>query len=427
MLAVSLSMFALAGCDAGSARRVKLRFWNGFTGPDGRTMLKMVREFNRENPDVYVQMQRIDWGTYYNKLFVAGIGNRAPDVFVIHADSLARFAHADFLMPVDDLIKGTNGIDITDIDSNVWDATKIMGKHYGVPLDVHPAGMYYNKKLFREAGIVDEDGKAKPPTNREEFLDALRKLKKDTDGDGRPDQWGFVVTYYPSLARTFILQWGGDLVDRATGKCIMNQPEAVDAVQFISDIINVEKLAPMPENMDGWLGFRQGRVGMVFEGIYMLADLQKQDDLDFGAAVIPKLGKQRSVWAGTHELCLSPELNGKKLEAAWRFIKFLSDNSLDWAVAGQIPVRKTIRDSDRFRNMEAQYIFSQQIPYLVYLPPVPTVTELWAEYAYALDKAFRARCTAKEALDDATQKYNETLDRQKETQDRVEKRGSPPN
>ena len=96
-------LIAFIGCDS-SSHKIKLKFWNGFTGPDGRTMLKMVRKFNKENPDIQVKMQRIDWGTYYNKLFVAGIGKRGPDIFVVHADSLARFAYADFLRPIDDFV-----------------------------------------------------------------------------------------------------------------------------------------------------------------------------------------------------------------------------------------------------------------------------------------------------------------------------------
>ena len=61
------------GCDGAvtGSDKVTLRFWNGFTGPDGRTMLALVKRFNRENPDVHVVMQRMEWGTYYNKLFVS--------------------------------------------------------------------------------------------------------------------------------------------------------------------------------------------------------------------------------------------------------------------------------------------------------------------------------------------------------------------
>ena len=45
-------------------------------------------------------MQRIDWGTYYNKLFVAGIAGRAPELFILHTSALRRFAEANFVRPL---------------------------------------------------------------------------------------------------------------------------------------------------------------------------------------------------------------------------------------------------------------------------------------------------------------------------------------
>jgi len=406
-----LILAAICGCDS-SSRKVKLRFWNGFTGPDGRTMLKLVRRFNQENPDIYVQMQRIDWATYYNKLFVAGIGNRAPDIFVIHTSSLMRFAKANFLMPLDDLVVGSNRLDVADFDSNIWASTKIDGLQFAIPLDIHPWGLYYNKKLFREAGIVDENGKAKPPTNMVEFIDVLTKLKKDKDGDGNIDEWGYVFTFFRANTYTFMKQWGGKFFSDDMKKCVLNNPENIKVLNFCADLIN-KKLVPEPENLDAWLGFRQGKVGMVIEGVYMLADLQKQKDLEFGAAPVPQLGPQKATWAGSHNLCLREELSPEKLAAAWKFVKFLSDNSLDWAVAGQIPVRKSLRDTDRFRSMETQYAFSKQIPYAKYSPIIRSIFELWYEYDFAVEKTMRGRCGAKEALDEAVKKYNKTLERQK--------------
>lgn len=195
LLAIGIFSLLLGSCDrVADDGTVTLRYWNGFTGPDGRTMLRLVQRFNRENPDVEVTMQRMDWGTYYNKLFVAGLGNRAPEVFVVHADNLARFTGASFVRPVDDIVGGEDGIDTTDFDENVWAAVERDGKHWGVPLDVHMIGMYYNPKLFRDVGLVDDAGIAKPPTNQKEFLDAVTRLTIDRGGDPKPEVWGYVFT-----------------------------------------------------------------------------------------------------------------------------------------------------------------------------------------------------------------------------------------
>jgi len=139
---------------------------------------------------------------------------------------------------------------------------------------------------------------------------------------------------------------------------------------------------------------------MVFEGIYMLADLQKQQDLDFSGAPVPTIGPQQAVWSGSHNLCLRADLEGKTLEGAWRFIRFLSDNSLDWAQGGRYRYGVACGDP-RFATMEVQAQFARQIPYVHYLPRLPFIFEFQTEFGLAIEKALRARATPQEALEGA--------------------------
>ncbi len=304
MLILVVAAAMLTGCDRGernrAGARVDLRFWNGFTGPDGRTMLAIVKRFNDANPDVHVTMQRMEWGTYYNKLFVAGLGGRAPEVFVIQTDSLARFTQANFVRGMDDLT-GAGGIDAGDFDENVWRAVERDGKHYGIPLDIHLLGMYYNRKLFREAGI------ARPPTNREEFVAALKKFRHD-------DQWGFVYTWQRTNIYAAIRQNGGDIFNAGRTEATLNSPQNVEALQWCADLIVKEHLVPPPQDFDAWIGFRQGKVAMAVRGVYMLPDLGRQQDLDYWAALIPLLFKQRAgVRCNSHNLyCLRADLSERR-------------------------------------------------------------------------------------------------------------------
>jgi multiple sugar transport system substrate-binding protein len=402
-----------AGCGPGAGRKTVVRYWNGFTGPDGRTMLRLVQRFNAANPDVQVIMQRMDWATYYNKLFVAGLGGRAPELFVLQTHSVPRFARASFVRPVDDLAGDTRSLDIGDIDPNVWQAVSVSGKHYGVPLDVWPLGMYYNRRLFREAGIVDSQGQARPPTDRAEFMDALRRLTRP-ESPGRPAQWGFVFTNFESNVYTLMCQFGGEFFTAGNEQCIVDNSRCVEALQFCVDMIRKDKVAPPPENFDAWIGFRQGKAAIAFEGIYMLADLQKEKDLDFSGAPVPLIGERRAVWAGSHNLCMRADLHGKDLDAAWRFISFLSNNSLDWAEGGQVPVRKSLRDTPRFASMTVQSQFAREIPYAFYLPRLPYIFEFQTEFNNAIEKALRGSETPRQSLDKAAQNVNEIIRRQKQ-------------
>jgi ABC-type glycerol-3-phosphate transport system substrate-binding protein len=202
-----------ATAAASRAGVTEIRFWNGFTGPDGRTMEALVRRFQDENPDVAVRMQIIPWATYYDKLTLSLAYGGAPDVFVLHAGRLPEYASFDTLRPLDDLVASARpALTAGDFAPVAWRASFYGGRQLALPLDVHPIGLYYNTRLFERAGIVGSDGKAKPPRTWDEFLAAARKLTRDTDGDGRPDQWGFVFTWQRSNWMTFAFQWGGGIL-----------------------------------------------------------------------------------------------------------------------------------------------------------------------------------------------------------------------
>lgn len=393
----------VGGCGLQGKQRTTIRFWNGFTGPDGRTMLRLVRRFNEQNPDIFVLMQRMDWGTYWNKLFVAGLGGRAPEIFVLHTRTLLRFARAGFAAPLDPLL---GDFPTQDIDDNVWRATQVDGNHYGLPLDVHAMGMYYNKKLFRQAGLDPE----RPPRTRSEFVDAIRRMKKPGK-NGEPDQWGYVFTNFETCTYTFLRQFGGEVFTPDLSRCTLSRPENVAALQFCRSLI-VDGLVPSPENVDSWIGFRQGRVGMVFEGIYMLADLQKQKDLEFGGAPVPQVAKTEAVWADSHNLCLKSGLAPRVQAAAWRFMRFLSDNSVAWAAGGQIPTRPSLRATPEFEQMAVQSAFATQIPFVRYEPQLPFIFEYLTEYNLAVEKILRGRASAEEALSAAEKKVNSILARE---------------
>jgi multiple sugar transport system substrate-binding protein len=164
------------------------------------------------------------------------------------------------------------------------------------------------------------------------------------------------------------------------------------------DLIHKLRVAPSPAAMNPFIGFRQGKVGMVFEGIYMLPELQRQTDLDWAAAPLPQLGDARAAWGNSHNLCINADADGQRLDACKRFVKYLSDHSLDWAEGGQVPVRKSLRDSERFRGMTAQFEFARQMQYIAYMPRVLFVNEYLAEFEPAVDSALRGSRAPEQAM-----------------------------
>lgn len=389
--------------------KVQLNFWNGFTGPDGTVMLQLIRQFNEANPDLQVTMQRMEWATYYNKLMVAAVDGRGPELFVIHASTLPRMNRAGFIAPATNLFEGQGAIPETDFDPYVLTQVVYGKDKIGVPLDIHPQGMYCNAEWLKQIGMVDEHGNARAPATGEEFLKAMKAMQKDDDKDGHPDEWGFALTLWRNNFQSLIPQFDGRYVDEQ-GNADLDNPNNIAALEFLGSL-EKQKLVPPPENGLGWVGFRQKKVGMVFDGVYMLGDLLRLNDLSYIGAPIPTIGKHPGTMADSHVLCMRSDLSPKQRDGAERFIRFLSANSIQWAAAGQVPARRSVRALPAFAKMQVQSAFAKQIPYMMYPPRTPILFELSLEIDVAVEKVMRDRATAAEALKIANENTQAFIDR----------------
>lgn len=373
-------------------------------------MERIVRQFNASHPDIRVRMQIIPWGTYYDKVTLGLAFGGAPDVFILHAGRLPQYADRSALYCMDGLF--TRDINANDFMPRPWRAGCWKGKRYAIPLDCHPVGLYYNTELFEKAGIVDASGRAKPPATLSEFLDDAKKLTVDTNGDGRPDQWGFVFTWFRTNYYTFLSQNGGDLLTADGRASALDSPEASDALQLMSSFIYDRHIAPNPEGQDAWIGFQTGKVAMALEGVYMLSSLESQKKLRFAGAPCPVFGKKPGAWADSHMMVMPAKLDPAKRKAAWRFIRHLSDHSLAWAKGGQVPVRKSIINSAEFRKLSVQYEFSKQLPYVAYMPMSTSLDQVLPFADAAVEAALCGIKPAKPALLEADRRIDEVMSRQ---------------
>jgi multiple sugar transport system substrate-binding protein len=407
LLAFCLSLSIIRGdfsCSTISKQKVPITFWNGFTGPDGRVMLEMIRDFNRANPDAEVTMQRIPWGLFYNKVMVSGLDGRGPDVFVVHASALTRMHRAGILAQMDSLFE--SAIPKDDFDPYVVEQTQFEGHRFCVPLDIHPQGMFLNKDMLRNAGFEGKDGKVRAPANREEFLKyAKSMMSKET--------YGFALTAWQNNFMSLIPQFDGHYLG-ADGKADLDCPGNVAALEFLGSLKSQYNLIPPPDNQLGWIGYRQKKVGMVWDGIYMLGDLLRLEGMSYMGAPIPTIGNHPGCLADSHTLCFRPGMGQKQRDVAERFVKFLSENSLRWASAGQVPARRSVRELPEFKKMQVQSAFAQQIPNMMYFPRIPVLFEMGVEVNLAVEKVIRGRANAKDALKIADENTQKAMDRDAE-------------
>jgi multiple sugar transport system substrate-binding protein len=403
------------------SRKTAVSFWTGFTGPDGERMVELIREFHRQNPDVEVSLQRIDWGVYYNKLFVAGLGGRSPEVFVLHAGMMPRFASAGLMAEMDSLLDAPGRLALEDLVPVIRPKLQWEGNQVAWPLDVHMLGLYCNLDLFRQAGWVDSTGEPRLPVNRSEFLQAGAALRKLSTPDR--EIWGFGIADPNLTALTSCYQQGGRLMSPDLSAPALDSPGNVAGLDFLRELVAEYRVAPPPESNDAWIGFRQGNVGMVMAGIWMLAEVRGDRAFDFDVRPLPQLGEQPASFGSTHLMGLAPGLSESSRQAGWRLIQFLSSHSLEWAKVGQLPARRSLLASAEFRSMLPQANLAPEIPHLVFTPGIPSLWEVQDEFYRAGEKVLRGTEPASVALRLAQQKAEAVLERNRQRQNMA--RGTP--
>lgn len=328
--------------EAGTGN-IRLIYWNGLTGSDGVTMVEMVQKFTEENPDVSVRVEMMPWGTYFDKLLTSLVSGSPPDLFLLHEFEIPQFAAQGVLGDSSDFYDDHGGpIPVADIYPRVIESLELDGARYGVPIDIHGWGLWYNKDLFADAGLDPE----KCPATAEEFVAAAKRLTVDVNGvradeegfdPANIDQWGTVVSWQKPTTLSTMWQFGGDWSDRA-GNATLTSDAVKKAVQFWYDLIHVEHVAPPPAGFDSWQTMAAGKLGMLPEGSWFL-NFANDNEINWGVCSFPQIGDRPATWTSSHVIYTPATLSGEKLDAAKRLISFLTEQGALWATSGQPPAR----------------------------------------------------------------------------------------
>jgi multiple sugar transport system substrate-binding protein len=294
--------------------------------------------------------------------------------------------------PIDDLI------DQLDIDQ--WDPKSTLeyakwdGKMYGIPF-AYPAYLLYVRKDIFEKNRLDLPSPTKP-LSRDEFLELATKLTKPEEG--------LYGCEFKQLAHhaywdwhTFFAQNGIYWLSEDLKKCLLNSEPAIDALQFLMDLVNKYKVAP--KKIAGWTDafadFKAGKIAMFMHGTWCLYDLVKAE-VPYRTTPVPLIGKNLEQYADPHVLFFT-RIDPIRTKAALEFVKyFLSPDVIyKWStVAGNPVFIKDARKRPEYQELDllktATYEMSQnskrsllQYPYhkmnytALYKFIIPTLESIW--------------------------------------------------
>ncbi|TYP78216.1 ABC transporter substrate-binding protein [Paenibacillus methanolicus] len=254
---------ANAGSSADAKSEIEFMGWGGDT--EKAVFQKLIDDYMKKYPNKKVKYTVVPPGEYYQKLDTLIAAKKTPDVFYAGGAHFNKLVNSDQLLNLDSLVESTGAVD----PNNVWKAgldryrfdgkTVGAGSLYGLPKDVGPWAMAYNKDLFDKAGLPYPSAKAGEYT-WDDMLAAAQKLTVK-NARGKIDTFGIAGFSLEAAV------WGngGDWIDYSTGTVTIDTPEFAEAMQFAADLGNKYKVSPTPDDekaQNGYARFVAGKIAM---------------------------------------------------------------------------------------------------------------------------------------------------------------------
>ena len=316
------------------AEPVTIRYACTASGDNLKSIKRVAAAFEAAHPDVRVKIEPIV-DNYENKLLSMAAANVSPDVATVNPNRFALFAARGLFRPLDGF-PGLAGA-IRDRYPNILDAFRQGGKTYALPRDIAcSAYVYYNKRLFREAGLPYPDGswtwdtRVRPELGERDFGWVLARLTRRKDGTAKPFQYAF-ATAWPQLWMDTLLMSSDARMwddDRKPTRLYFDHPEVVEIFRFASDCLN--RFRWMPRSSDVTLGtgstmqdeFRKGRIAMLQSGAWEIKDMRKKMRDDWDIAPFPRFARGRSDYLPGEGAGLAVLASSAHPQEAWEWVSW---------------------------------------------------------------------------------------------------------
>jgi len=356
-------MFAISACRGSGdgdenpdTGKISLKYWNSLTGADGSVMRQLVAQFNAEHTNEIEVFETFNNEVdYYSNINYLVPQKKGPDVMIMHSYLVQSYANSGLIVPIEEMITNS-GIDIKrdDYITDIFDSLYFENKLYGVPLDVHTIGIYYNKTLLEKYSLD-------VPTNRSELIAAAKTVQAG-EKVTNSNFWGFPLsTVWPSewTFTASLYQNGGLEIDQ-DGNPAYNSTAGINAIKAVADLIHVEGISPLNVGVDqDLIMFQTGRALFHIQGSWMLNSM-KDYDINFGVLPVSNMftnevtATSAQIPVRSHTFVVAKP--GKTMTEArelamMTFIKYMNDNSFVWATAGQIPASNIARATAEYQAL----------------------------------------------------------------------------
>lgn len=300
-----------------------------------------------------VNVLEVPQNQYEDKVHLMLMAREATDLILMDSPNIASYAVTGVLEPLDTYWDKEDFNDLLETTKNSvrWD-----GHIWASPLNESSCLLFYNRRLFEEAGIT-------APTNLSDawdlntLLDVAKRLTKK-DRDGNITQYGILPSMFAinnrnegmAYTQMLYLWWfGGDILspDGTTASGYFDSPQSIDAIRYYGELFYKHKVAPSQEIVNG---FVSGKIAMWINGPWLLGvwkdNFPEFYDGGWGVMPLPR-GIESASPTGSWNIAITKQ--STKKDVAWSVIKAITgkDGMRIWCKGtGNIPARKSILEND---------------------------------------------------------------------------------
>ncbi|MER7988413.1 extracellular solute-binding protein [Streptomyces noursei] len=390
------------GSSAGGELSGTVTFWDTSNDAEKATYRKLAEGFQKEHPKVHVAYVNVPFGDANAKFKnAAGGGAGAPDVMRTEVAWVADFANLGYLAPLD----GTPALDRTDdYLPQAVGSTKFGGKTYAVPQVIDTLGLFYNKKLLKDAGVP-------VPRTVAELTAAAQKIKAKTGATALylrgDDPYWFLPYLYGE---------GGDMVDAAHKKVTIDDAAGVRAFRTLKRL--VDSKAAVTDATDGQenqlKALKDGTVAMAIDGPWDIegarAGTAFQDKGNLGVAPVPGGSAAQGSPQGGWDL--SVYAGSKNLPAAYAFAKYMSSAKVQQQTTDALsllPTRKSVYAVPAVRQNEMVSFFKPAVDGAVQRPWIAEGNSLFEPLKVQMNKVLTGAATPEQAAKSVGDAYRKLL------------------
>ena len=230
---VMVAVLLLTACGAKKATATPNAASVGSSGPVQITYMEwgdpaeldvwkaIVSDFEAANPNIKVNVDVSDWDSYWTKLKTLLAANTPPDVFAMDAPLYLDYQSRGVLLNLQPYIDKNPGM-LDGLFPNTLTAYKTPDGYFGLPRDFQTIAVFYNKDMFDKAGVAYP----KAGWTYDDLRATAKALTKDTNGDGKIDQFGYVIDPWDFEGGMSEVIWayGGDLINADHTKTLLGDP-----------------------------------------------------------------------------------------------------------------------------------------------------------------------------------------------------------